>query len=187
MQAFVKVTVCDPRVPGHPCPSGLSAWPVQVNDALSSVFSGERNVYLHVVLEKPNGTDIRARTIPKELIAKAEAEGKQVRPTRDTQVVESYWALLTDGSRFRPWQKWTREADLALGSTHFSVRLITADDPGAAGKKVEIELGWLEDGRPVYFYYCVPIVKSDDAPNATPPQLGAPIPAHVPKAGDAPH
>jgi hypothetical protein len=61
-------------------------------------FPGERNVYLHALLEKPNGVDIRARNIPKETIAKAEAEGKQVRPTRDTQYVESYWALLIDGS-----------------------------------------------------------------------------------------
>jgi len=200
MQAFAKVTVCDTGVPDHPCPLGVSAWPVQVNDALSSVFSRERNVYLHVVLEKPNGTDIRARTLPKELIAKAEAEGKQVRPTRDSQFVESYWALLTDGS-FKSFErgnygkdppqataltyaelerlfvsiprfaKWTRETDLALGGTHFSVRVITADDPGAAGKKGELELGWLEEGKPVYFYYCVPIVKSDDAPNGAPPQM----------------
>jgi hypothetical protein len=166
----------------------LAAWQAQAGDAPSSIFSGERNVYLHVVLEKANGVDIRARTIPKETIAKAEAEGKQVRPTRDTQYVESYWALLTDGSfktfeRYNygkgpaqatsltyveldrlfaslpPMTKWKRETDLALGGTHFSVRVITADDPGDAGKKGEIEFGWLEEWKPVYFYYCLPLVK----------------------------
>jgi len=55
--------------------------------------------------------------------------------------------------------KWKRDTDLAVGGTHFSVRVITADDPGDVGKKGEIELGWLEEGKPVYFYYCLPLVK----------------------------
>ena len=54
---------------------------------------------------------------------------------------------------------WKREADLAIGGTHFSARVITADDPGDEGKNGEIELGWMENGKPVYFYYCLPIVK----------------------------
>ncbi len=166
----------------------LSASPAQAGDAASSIFSGERNVYLHVVAERVNGVDIRARNVPKETIAKAEADGKQVRPTRDTQYVESYWALLADGSfktfeqynygkgppqataltyaeldrlfaSIRPMTKWKRDTDLAVGGTHFSVRVITADDPGDVGKKGEIELGWLEEGKPVYFYYCLPLVK----------------------------
>ncbi len=187
MDAFTKVTVCDTRAPDHPCSSGLLVSPVQADDALSSIFSGRQNVYFHVLLEKTNGVDIRARAMPKEVIAKAEAEGKQVRPTRDTQYVESYWALLTDGSfktfeyanygkgqpqgtaltyaeldqlfaPIPPLTKWKRETDLALGDTHFSVRAITVDDSGNAGKKGEIEIGWLEEGKPVYFYYCLPIV-----------------------------
>jgi hypothetical protein len=183
MHFLAKVTVCDTRAPEHPCSSVA-----QAGGGPSSIFSGERNVYLHVVLEKANGVDIRARSIPRETIAKAEAKGRQVRPTRDSQYVESYWALLTDGSfktfeqfnygkgppqataltypelerLFAPLPKlenWKREADLALGGTHFSVRVIAADDPRDAGKKGEIELGWMENGTPVYFYYCLPIVK----------------------------
>ena len=52
----------------------LLAWHAQAGDAPSSFLSGERNVYLHVVLEKANGEDIRARTIPQATIAKAEAD-----------------------------------------------------------------------------------------------------------------
>jgi len=55
--------------------------------------------------------------------------------------------------------KWKRDTDLAVNGTHFSVRVITADDPGDVGKKGEIELGWLEEGKPVYFYYCLLLVK----------------------------
>jgi len=169
---------------------GLVVWlasPAEAGDALQSLFSAERNLYLHVILEKPNGVDIRARSMSQEAVAKAEAEGKQVRPTRDTQYVESYWALLADGSfktleqynygkgpaqataltyaelerifvSIPPLAKWRRETDLALGGTHFSLRAVTADDPGNAGKKGEIEIGWLEGGKQVYFYYCLPIV-----------------------------
>jgi hypothetical protein len=110
------------------------------------------------------------------MIAKAEAEGKQVRPTRNTQFVESYRALFTDGSfktyeyfnygkgppqataltyaeleqlfaSISPLAKWKHDSDLTLGDTHFSVRAIAADDPGDAGKRGGIEVGWLEDGR----------------------------------------
>jgi len=150
----------------------LMACPARPNNATSSIFSRERNVYFHVVLEKPNGVDIRARMIPQDEIAKAEAEGKQVRPTRDTQFVESYWALLANGdfetferynygkgppqataltyseldrlfASIPPQAQWKRGADLQFGGTHFSVRAITTDDPGNGGKKGEIEFGWL--------------------------------------------
>ena len=167
----------------------LIASPARAADTSSSIFSRERNVYLHVVLEEPNGVDIRARNLPAEVIAKAKAEGKQIRPTRDTQYVESYWALTADGSfksfeqynygkgppkataltyselerlfsSIPPQVKWKEsESDLQLGGAHFSVRFITADDPQDAGKKGEIELGWLEQGKPIYFYYCLPILK----------------------------
>jgi hypothetical protein len=122
------------------------------------------------------------------MIAKAEAEGRQVRPTRNSQYVESYWAFQSDGTfktfeqynygkgpaqataltyaeleqlfaPLPPLANWKRGADLAVGGTNFSVRAITANDPGDAGKKGEIELGWMEQGKPVYFYYCLPIVK----------------------------
>jgi hypothetical protein len=166
----------------------LAAVQAQADDALHERFSGSRNVYLHVMLEKPNGVDIRARSIPKDLILKEEAEGKQVRPTRDSQYVESYWALQRDGTfktfeqdnygsgpaqataltyselehlfiPLPPLANWKHETDLAVGGTRFSVRAITVDDPKEAGKKGEIELGWLEQGKAVYFYYCLPILK----------------------------
>jgi hypothetical protein len=165
----------------------LAAQHVQAQDALSSMFSGGRNVYCHIVLEKANGVDIRARSMPQATIEKAEAEGKQVRPTRTSQYVESYWAFQSDGSfktfeqynygkgpaqataltyaeleqlfaRLPPLAKWNHEADLAVGGTRFSLRAIAADDPAGAGKKGEIELGWLEQAKPVYFYYCLPVV-----------------------------
>jgi len=162
--------------------------PAPTGDVPSSIFTGERNVYLHVLLERANSVDIRARMMPKETIAKAEAEGKQVRPTRDTEYVETYWALSADGSfktfeaynygkgppqataltyaeldrlftSVPPKAKWRHETDLVIGDTHFSVRAVTADDPGNAGKSGEIELGWMEGGKPVYFYYCLPVAK----------------------------
>jgi hypothetical protein len=36
-------------------------------------------------------------TMPPQLIAKFEHEGRQVRPTRDTNYVVSYWALEANG------------------------------------------------------------------------------------------
>jgi hypothetical protein len=158
------------------------------DDKLSQLFSGERNVYLHVVLEKPNGFDIRSKTVPKEVIEKAEREGRQVRPTRTTKFVISYWALLADGtfktfeqynygkepvgdgrltyteletlfSTIQPLAKWKKSDVLSLGGTQFSLRSVESDDPGDAGKRGEIEVGWLADGKPVYFYYCVPLTK----------------------------
>ena len=166
----------------------LVAGRAQADEPLSSVFSGERNVYLHVILEKAHGVDIRGRTMSQELIAKVEAEGRQVRPTRDSQYVESYRAFQSDGTfktfpsnivtarvllrqqrsrtpnseifaHLPPLANWKRGSDLAVGGTNFSVRGITANDPGDAGKKGEIELRWLEQGKPVYFYYCLPIMK----------------------------
>jgi len=166
--------------------SMLFAMSARADDKLSQLFSGERDVYLRVVLEKPNGFDIRSKTIPKEVIEKAERDGKQVRPTRTTNFVISYWALLDDGtfktfeqynygkepigdgrltyaelealfSKIPPLAQWKKSEVLSVGGTQFSLRDVETDDPGDAGKKGEIEIGWLTDGKPVYFYYCVPV------------------------------
>jgi hypothetical protein len=160
----------------------------RADTTISRVFSADKNVYLRVLLEKPNGFDIRSLTIPKTVIEKAEKQGKEVRPTRTSTYVFSYWAFLADGSfktfekynygpakvddkplsfaelediflKIPPAGKWKKDSDLFIGATHFSVRLLNADDLEIGGKKGEIEIGWLKNGKPIYYYFCAPIEK----------------------------
>jgi hypothetical protein len=150
---------------------------------VAQLFAGNRTVYLRVNLETRNGVDIRARTMPQQLIEKTEREGKQVRPTRGTNYVLSFWAFEANGSfkNFEwynygtdkadtwsmssrdldeafavipPAAQWKYDGALIVGDVRFRVRILSADNEVSGGKKGEIEIAWLKNGQPVYFYLC---------------------------------
>lgn len=148
-------------------------------DALATAFAGKRNVYLRVVLEKPNGIDMRANVMPKEIIDMLEKQGKAVRPSRTSANV-GYWAFFKGGDFATceivnnpsmadlPYAKidgvfagaphdgtkWKKKGEvLTVGGREYSVRVLEADDAATGGKKDEIEIAVLKDTKKVYYYF----------------------------------
>lgn len=148
-------------------------------DAFATAFAGERNVYIRVVLEKPNGIDMRANIMPKEIIDMLEKQGKAVRPSRSSANV-GYWAFFKGGDFATveiinnpimadlPYAaidvvfagaphdgtKWKKMGDvLTVGGRECSVRVLEADDAATGGKKDEVEIAVLKDKKKVYYYF----------------------------------
>ncbi len=146
---------------------------------LAAALSGKRNTYLRVVLEKPNGIDMRANVMPKELIERLEKQGKAVRPSRTSANV-GYWAFFKGGDFAtceiinnpgmadlpyakidevfagapRDGTKWQAGGEiLTIGGREYSVKLLEADDAATGGKRGEIEIAVMKDKRKLYYYF----------------------------------
>lgn len=143
-------------------------------DTLALAFSGKRNVYLRVALEKPNGIDMRANVMPQNIIDMLEKQGKAVRPSRTSANV-GYWSFFKGGD-FATCEivnnpgmadlsysqleqvfagaphdgtKWEMKGDLLIvGGREFSVRLLANDD-ATGGKRGEIEIAVLKNKKKV--------------------------------------
>jgi len=147
---------------------------------LASAFMGKQNTYFKVVLEKPNGIDVRSLALPKAYIDKFEREGKGeiVRALR-TSKHYCYWAFFMNGDFAtidivnnpslvnlsygqleetfsvapRDGTTWQMARNLRIGDGEYSVRLLEADDVTTGGKAGEAELAVVMDGKKVYYYY----------------------------------
>jgi hypothetical protein len=147
---------------------------------LASAFMGKQNTYFKVVLEKPNGIDVRALALPKAYIDKFEREGKGeiVRALR-TSKHYCYWAFFMNGDFAtidivndpslvnlsygqleetfsdapRDGTTWQMAGNLRIGGGEYSVRLLEADDATTGGRAGEVELAVVMDGKKVYYYY----------------------------------
>jgi hypothetical protein len=149
------------------------------DDSLASTLSGKQNAYFRVVLEKPNGVDMRANVMPKEIIDMLEKQGKAVRPSRTSANV-GYWCFFKGGD-FATCEiinnpsmadlsyakleevfagaphdgtKWKKKEDtLTVGGRDYLIRLLDADDDTTGGKKGEVEIAVIKDKKKVYFYF----------------------------------
>jgi outer membrane protein OmpA-like peptidoglycan-associated protein len=158
-------------------PPALAADPLR-DDLLVSAFDRTDNVYFQVVLEKPNGIDMRAFVMPEEVIAEFERAGKAVRPSRTSANV-SYWGFLETGDFVtadilnnpdlanltyeqleelfaqapRDGTRWNKSETLSIGRREYGIRMLDANDSISGGKKGEVEIAVLEAGRKVYYYF----------------------------------
>ena len=146
---------------------------------LSPALAGSRNVYFRVVLEKPNGFDMRENAMPKSVIDAIERRGASVRPNHTSAIV-SYWIFFKNGDfavadiindaakanlpygklevEFadapRNGPKWNMEGEnLVIGDRNYSIRTLTANEPGTGGRKGEVEIAVLDGKEKVYFYF----------------------------------
>jgi hypothetical protein len=147
-------------------------------EPFASAFDRSENVYFRVDLEKPDGIDMRANVMPAATIAKLERQGKAVRPSRTRDNV-SYWAFFKSGdfataevvdnprlanldyagleelfaNAPRDGTKWTAGEGLTIGKRQFSVGRLDAHDTATGGRRGEVEIAVVHDGRKVYYYY----------------------------------
>ncbi len=146
---------------------------------LAPAMAGTRNVYFRVVLERPNGIDMRENAMPKSVIAAIELRGASVRPNRTSAIV-SYWIffkngdfatcdILNDPAKAKlsyeklevefadaphTGPKWNREGEnIVIGNRYYSLRTMPANDPGTGGRKGEVEIAVLDGKEKVYFYF----------------------------------
>lgn len=151
-----------------------------------AAFLGKENFYVRVLLEKPNGIDMRANVLPKQIIDALEKDGKVVRPSR-TSANFGYMAFFGNGDFAtmevmndasladlsydklegifrgapRDGTRWETGDALRIGGRQFSARLLDADDAATGGKQGEIELAVVERGRKVYYYFGTLVEKAE--------------------------
>jgi hypothetical protein len=148
-------------------------------DPLAPAITGQRNVYFRVVLEKPNGVDMRENMMPKDVMKSLEKQGTTVRPSRTSANV-SFWIFFKNGDFASrdvvnhpaqtnlPYDQlealfgksphdgptWSCEGEnLIIGGFSHSMRVLTANDPVTGGRKGEVEIAVLNGRDKVYYFF----------------------------------
>lgn len=162
--------------------SGCASSPAAPKVTAPAALDTGKNAYFHVLLERPNGVDLRwGGKLPPSVLQTLEQQGKAVRPSRSPKFI-SYWAFMADGDFLtvdmindpspahqdmsyagldmlfagapRAGTKWSKaDGGLAIGTTRASIQQLAADDPASGGKAGEYVVAALDAaGKPVYYY-----------------------------------